>query len=82
MQIANYSSNNIGKEMSPDNTRNDDESMIQQSFHAPDDDDMAEDQIKTYCEEGTPICFSRVSSLLNEPRELHRENIKGVSSTW
>jgi hypothetical protein len=37
--------------------------MIQQSFHAPDDDDMAEDQIKTYCEEGTPICFSRVSSL-------------------
>jgi hypothetical protein len=24
--IANYSSNNIGKEMSPDNTRNDDES--------------------------------------------------------
>ena len=61
--IANYSSNNIGKEMSPDNTRNDDESMIQQSFHAPDDDDMAEDQIKTYCEEGTPICFSRVSSL-------------------
>ncbi|KAJ8311478.1 hypothetical protein KUTeg_010833 [Tegillarca granosa] len=33
------------------------------SFHIPADDDHSEDQIKTYCEEGTPICFSRVSSL-------------------
>ena len=60
--IANYRRTGPEKEMSPDVTRND-ETLVQQSFHAPDDDDPAEDQIKTYCEEGTPICFSRVSSL-------------------
>ncbi|XP_052063943.1 adenomatous polyposis coli protein-like isoform X1 [Mytilus californianus] len=60
--IPSYSRNSADKEMSPDSSR-DEENVIQQSFHAPDDDDTAEDQIKTYCEEGTPICFSRVSSL-------------------
>ncbi|XP_060066041.1 adenomatous polyposis coli protein-like [Ylistrum balloti] len=36
---------------------------LERSFHARSDDDSSQDQIKTYCEEGTPICFSRVSSL-------------------
>ncbi|OWF52755.1 adenomatous polyposis coli homolog [Mizuhopecten yessoensis] len=37
--------------------------VMERSFHARSDDDSSQDQIKTYCEEGTPICFSRVSSL-------------------
>ncbi|XP_069101780.1 LOW QUALITY PROTEIN: uncharacterized protein [Argopecten irradians] len=36
---------------------------MERSFHARSDEDSSQDQIKTYCEEGTPICFSRVSSL-------------------
>ncbi|XP_061185422.1 adenomatous polyposis coli protein-like isoform X2 [Saccostrea echinata] len=36
---------------------------ISRSFHAPNENDNSPDQVKTYCEEGTPICFSRVSSL-------------------
>ncbi|KAK7095933.1 hypothetical protein V1264_005287 [Littorina saxatilis] len=35
----------------------------QQTFHNPDDEILPPDQMKTYCEEGTPVCFSRVSSL-------------------
>lgn len=36
---------------------------ISRSFHAPNENDNSPDQVKTYCDEGTPICFSRVSSL-------------------
>ncbi|KAK3578393.1 hypothetical protein CHS0354_025487 [Potamilus streckersoni] len=36
---------------------------VNMSFHANADDDSSQDQPKTYCEEGTPVCFSRVSSL-------------------
>ncbi|CAG5118258.1 unnamed protein product, partial [Candidula unifasciata] len=49
-----------------------DDHMVQQNFHA-DSNEGALDQTKTYCEEGTPVCFSRVSSLSSlhctEPRE-------------
>ncbi|XP_078329489.1 uncharacterized protein LOC111111223 isoform X2 [Crassostrea virginica] len=39
------------------------EKGVSRSFHAPSENDNSPDQVKTYCEEGTPICFSRVSSL-------------------
>ncbi|KAH3746759.1 hypothetical protein DPMN_181175 [Dreissena polymorpha] len=35
----------------------------ERSFHANRSEDAPLDQTKTYCEEGTPVCFSRVSSL-------------------
>ncbi|XP_025084132.1 adenomatous polyposis coli protein-like isoform X3 [Pomacea canaliculata] len=35
----------------------------QQSAYHGEDDSVPADQVKTYCEEGTPVCFSRVSSL-------------------
>ncbi|XP_067659901.1 adenomatous polyposis coli protein-like isoform X2 [Haliotis asinina] len=37
--------------------------ILEQSFHSPTSRDVPIDQPKTYCEEGTPVCFSRVSSL-------------------
>ena len=35
----------------------------ERSFHDTQDKNAPLDQTKTYCEEGTPVCFSRVSSL-------------------
>ena len=35
----------------------------ERSFHNTCSEDAPADQTKTYCEEGTPVCFSRVSSL-------------------
>lgn len=35
----------------------------ERSFHDTQDKNAPPDQTKTYCEEGTPVCFSRVSSL-------------------
>ncbi|KAL3887207.1 hypothetical protein ACJMK2_027157 [Sinanodonta woodiana] len=46
----------------PQNQSGSDE-IVNMSFHANADDDSSQDQPKTYCEEGTPVCFSRVSSL-------------------
>lgn len=37
--------------------------LQERSFHDNRNDDAPLDQTKTYCEEGTPVCFSRVSSL-------------------
>ncbi|XP_052794606.1 adenomatous polyposis coli homolog isoform X2 [Mya arenaria] len=39
------------------------EEMQERSFHDNRNDHAPPDQMKTYCEEGTPVCFSRVSSL-------------------
>jgi len=39
------------------------EEVQERSFHDNRNDDGPSDQTKTYCEEGTPVCFSRVSSL-------------------
>ena len=39
------------------------EDTHERSFHDTQDKNAPLDQTKTYCEEGTPVCFSRVSSL-------------------
>lgn len=62
------------------------EESMSRSFHAPNENDNSPDQVKTYCDEGTPICFSRVSSLSSlhsseaqdRQVESHRSNFQNT----
>lgn len=69
-----------------DNSR---QQLSGQSIHA-NDDSIPSDQVKTYCEEGTPVCFSRVSSLSslhssesrdNQENGRHLEVLQSISET-
>ncbi|XP_071115935.1 adenomatous polyposis coli protein-like isoform X2 [Haliotis cracherodii] len=55
------------------------EGALEQTFHSPTSRDVPMDQPKTYCEEGTPVCFSRVSSLSSlhssEARDLPESHV-------
>ena len=60
--ITNYHLNTERHDPDQSSNHNKDEPE-ERSFHDNRNDDAPMDQMKMYCEEGTPVCFSRVSSL-------------------
>ncbi|XP_035829044.1 uncharacterized protein LOC101860060 isoform X1 [Aplysia californica] len=68
-------------ESQPDPTARETGTSLHQNFHA-DSNEGALDQTRTYYEEGTPVCFSRVSSLSSlHSSEARRDTSGGKSAS-